>query len=81
MTKEEVKEYYGKKYRKILKELENKKAEKYEIDDNCGIWLEMWCKVKGEKLKINIGIDDKYHTRYKNQEILTWKSQDEVDRI
>lgn len=59
---EQVRAFYGKKYTKIFDTLENINATNFKVDEECGRWLELWCDIKSEHIKINIGIDDKFHT-------------------
>ena len=80
---DEVKDFYGKRYRKIIDGLSRFGATDYEVDTSCGIWLELWCSIRGKHIKVNIGIDDMYHlwvfeespcsSRYKTQDELVYE--------
>lgn len=55
----EVREYYGRKYKKILDAFENKKVESYLIDETCGKYLELTVIMKnGRKIFVNHGISN-----------------------
>lgn len=58
MTLYEVKQYYGKYYRKILCSL--KDTFSYKVDESCGEYLELECRNNGTWLKINHGISNQY---------------------
>lgn len=77
---DELKEFYGKRYRRIINGLDRLGATDYEVDTSCGIWLELWCSIKGKRIKVNIGIDDMYHLWLDVEGIpsLHLKTQDEL---
>jgi hypothetical protein len=84
-TIEAVIAYYGKKYSKIMKALKELDATNFEIDMGCMGYLELWCDIKHYHIKINIGIDNKYHTWQKNKQYPftetienKWNNQDDV---
>ena len=55
----EVKEYYGNKYKPILKSFENKKVKLYQIDESCGKYLELSVLMEnGNKIFVNHGISN-----------------------
>lgn len=55
----EVKEYYGNKYKPILKAFENKKVKLYQIDESCGKYLELSVLMEnGNKIFVNHGISN-----------------------
>ena len=55
----EVKEYYGNKYKPILKAFENKKVKLYQIDESCGKYLELSVLMEnGNIIFVNHGISN-----------------------
>lgn len=58
----EVRDYYGKKYSKILDSLEKKNAYTFSIDKDCGSYLELWFHI-GDYFfyKVNIGLNNKFN--------------------
>ena len=64
MTLHEVKQYYGKSYRKIIDSLKvTADTFLYEVDKSCGKYLELECKEqnnRGRWLKVNHGISNQY---------------------
>lgn len=60
MDIQEVKEYYGRRYKPILKALQNKKIDSFEIDKSCGVYLELNFKIGNTKYYINHGISNKF---------------------
>lgn len=67
-TIQDVRNYYGKKYTKIFNALENVNATNFEIDTGCYGYLELGCDIKNYHIKMNIGIDNFFHTWCKNKE-------------
>jgi hypothetical protein len=71
MTLHEVKQYYGKSYRKIIDSLKvTVDTFLYEVDKSCGKYLELECKEqnnRGRWLKVNHGISNQhpYNAWYK----------------
>lgn len=74
----EIRKFYGKKYKRIFDVLEKRNATDFEVDKECGMWLELWCKIREHKIKLNIGIDDKYHVWYDANRIGSYKTQSEL---
>lgn len=75
---DDVKRFYKGKYKKVLDFLEKENANKYEWDESCGLWIELWCSLKEKRLKINIGIDDMYHLWIDGERKGNYKSQKEL---
>lgn len=74
----EVREFYKGKYKKIFDELNDKGIENYKWDENCGKWIELWCAINNKKIKINIGLNNKYNLWKNGEKIGSYKSQEEI---
>lgn len=66
MSMEEIKKYYGKKYRPILKALEENKFSNFFIDTSCYGYIELECEKYGKRFSVNYGINNKYNVWYKS---------------
>lgn len=66
MTIAEASVYYGKRYTKILKALEEIGVKEVNVDTECHGYLELSCRPFGddEILWMNIGLNNKYNTSY-----------------
>ena len=65
MTIAEARTYYGKRYTKILKALEEIGVKEVNVDTECHGYLELSCRpFKDEVLWMNIGLNNKYNTSY-----------------
>ena len=63
----DVRNYYKRKYKKILDALERKEAKNFRVDRSCYGYLEMKCEIKGWYFCVNIGINNKYNTWLKSR--------------
>lgn len=75
---EVLRKYYNGKYKKIFNKLEEKGAKNYIWDKNCLQWIEMWCEIDGKRIKINIGINNKYNLWIESKYMASYNTQNEI---
>ena len=62
MTLNDVRAYYGRRYKRILDALEFRGATDFEVDTDCHRYLQVKCNIGAKRITVNIGINNKYNT-------------------